>query len=575
MKTANRLAGETEWVLLFSALPVLGFAYVWNRYAVNIPFWDDLFVVENSLIPLQNSQSLGEKLRLWFGWYTQTEHRIIYNRLIFWLIYQAESLVNYRTAMVIGNLSLVGMAVYFFQLFQKLAFPARYFLPVPFLLFGLASYANQFWGMGALSNFTVILFVLGSLSFLVRKTPVSFGLAVLSALAATLTLGSGLLVWPVGLLLLFFQRRYSALLGWASLTAVTILFYTRGYVRPDWAPNPLQNAVNPVNILQTFAGFAGATFDILQPRQATFTGYELFGIEYHFSWLPVFLGSILIAFIAFRIFIQYVKSAFLGLKGPFRIPPFPPAALNLIGLLVFVLVTALAASVSRAGGDLSAVLNSKYKIYSILLTLGGYALWLMWMEGRAREWSFRLFMAFAVLWHVAGYTQYLPNVLNNRQALLADAMNFQQNGSWRFYPAGVVTRLANHHTTRIAEAGFYQLPTGPDLLPPDSTGQSLRRVELMEHPDYVLVAENTLPVPADPRQGRFLLLSRNSQRFFFPTTPRLTVWSQAILGQPFTSGFLSRIYTVNVPEGRYRLGLYDPATHTATPLDSYLTVRHD
>jgi hypothetical protein len=570
VKKGVRLEWQTAWVLAVSLLPVAGFAYVWNCYAVNIPFWDDLFVVENSLLPIRESHSLAEKLRYWFGWYTQTEHRIVYNRLIFWLIYKVQGVVDYRTAMIVGNLSLVGLSGYFFRLIRNLQLPIRYAMPAPFLLFGLASYANQFWGMGALSNFTVVFFVVVSLSFIVRESRFAFALAIFFALAATLTLGSGLLVWPVALLLLFFQRRYAALTAWTLLTALTVLLYLQGYVRPDWAPDPTRNALNPANILQNFTGFTGAVMDVLQPRQATFTGYELFGIEYRRSWVPLLFGAILSVFVAFRIFILCVKPTYLAFLGRWQGQKTNASMLSLVGLLLFVLITALAAALSRAGGDLSAVVNSKYKIYSILLTLGGYGLLLL-NVGKMREWVFRGFLGFAVCWHLAGYAQYLPNVLNTRQALLADAANFTENGSWRFYPAGIVTRLANQHTTRIGRAGFYQLPR----IAADAVTGSQRPalpVEVQYFSEYIGVGENTLPPPTDWRSVRLLVLRDESKAFYFPTTPRLAGRAQAFLGQAFSPGFLSRIYRANLPAGRYRLTLYEPATATCTPLDSSVTV---
>lgn len=568
MKSRTFSANETPWVLALSLLPVLGFAYVWNRYAVNIPFWDDLFVVENSLIPLRDSPSGREKLQYLLGWYTQTEHRIVYNRLVFWLIYTLEGAVNFRTAMVIGNLSLVGIAVFFCRLFRNLRLPARYFLPVPFLLFGLASYANQFWGMGSLSNFTVLFFVLASLYFLVKPTISSFVWSIFFALAATLTLGSGLLVWAVGLVVLFFQRRFAAVTGWALLTALTIAVYLHGYVRPDWSPDPLKNALNPLNVLKAFAGFAGSTFDGLQPRQAMFTGYELFGIEYTPSGLPLLAGTVLVGFAGYQLLIRLVWPTFLALTGKSREAVAPGPFLVLSGLLVFVLITALAAALNRAGGDLSAVLNSKYKINSILLTLGCYALLLLILEKKVREWAFRAFLAFAVVWHAAGYAQYLPNILNTRQALVADAMNFRENGSWLFYPAGVVTELANRHTARIGKTGFYRLPELGNVRGADSlaTKKILLNLEIEKYPNFIRLAERDSPVPADARQGNFVLLKRGERSYYFPTTPRLAGWGRAMTGTLFTNGFLARIFTQNLPPARYRLYRYSAADNRTVDL---------
>lgn len=557
------------WVILLGILPVIGFCWVWNRFAVNIPFWDDLFVVENSLLPIERSTSLLEKLRYWFGWYTQTEHRIVYNRLVFWVIRAVEETISYRTAMVIGNLSLVGMGLLFLKLFRQLGFPSKYWLPVPFLLFGLASYYNQFWGMGSVSNFTVVWFVLLVLYFSVRPTRAAFALAAVFALAATLTLASGLLVWAVGLVLLFFQRRYTALTVWALMTAVAVTLYVQGYVRPDWAPDPLQNAFRLSGALRNFTGFLGATFDLLQPRQATFVGYELFGIEHRPSLLPILTGAGLLVFGTYALVTRVLWSIGLhfSLKKEGEVVGEP--LLVLAGVLGFVFITALAAALNRAGGDLSAVVNSKYKIYSILTVITCYALGLWMARGSLREWLFRAGMLFAVLWHGVGYVQYLPNVLNTRQALRADAVNFQMNGSWRFYPAGIVTELANRHTATIERAGFVRLPEAFAL---QKKIPSTLRIKNENHPDYLLLTEETLAPPSDVGKGRFVVLSADSANFVFPTSPRLAPWWQAPLGRLYRAGMTCRVSKVNLPAGRYRLSIFDETAGILQQTDQFVSL---
>lgn len=572
MSTSKSLYVHWRWVLLVSLLPVFGFAYTWNRFAVNIPFWDDLFVIENSVLPINQAAELTEKLRYFFGWYTQTEHRIVYNRLLFWFLHAFQGEVNYRTAMVVGNLSLLGLSLFYFRLFVILRLPLRYALPGPFLFFGLASYANQFWGMGSLSNFTVLLFVVSCLWFLVHEATQSFCLAVLFALAASLTLGSGLLVWAVGLLLLFFQRRYAALTAWIILTAATILVYIQGYVRPDWAPDPLTNALNPLSILKAFTGFLGSVFDVFQPRQAVFTGYELFGIEYQFSSLPLVAGALLIGFVLYQLWTRLVlptAKTFFGSEPK----PIPSRGFLLVaGILLFFLVTALAAALNRAGGDLSAVLNSKYKINAICFTLTAYALSLFTLKGRWREWGFRFFLAFSVLWHLAGYVQYLPNVLNTRNALLADAQNFRLGGSWRFYPPGIVTQLANRHTKTIEQAGYYRVP---DILytaaivekPVDAP------VNVVEKPGYLLLEEKRRFTPTEYSNPYFLLLENGPLRLCFPSSSRLNSWSKTAFGQLFGTGFAARLYTLNCPPGSYQLTLYDPVTKQLFPLKQPIQIQ--
>src|SRR5205823_6463260 len=145
---------------------------------------------------------------------------IVYDRLITWLDFSLFGKLNYRHLMVVGNLSLVGLLAIFGLVFGRtlsldnknlvsqysfsLTDCLIYLPPVAFLLLNLSQWENMFWGMAALQNFTVVLWIVGAIYVLSFTQNLPF--ALLMAIAATLTSGNGILIWPIGFVILFHQR---------------------------------------------------------------------------------------------------------------------------------------------------------------------------------------------------------------------------------------------------------------------------------------------------------------------------------------------------------------------------------
>jgi len=106
-----------------------------------------------------------------------------------------------------------------------------YYCPVVFLFFSLVQYGNTIWGYQI--AWFIIEICLAACILLLDRVILTWG-ALVGALALAVV-GSyssvqGLLIWPTGLILLYFRRRQSPyIIAWISVAFLTTLFYFRGY----------------------------------------------------------------------------------------------------------------------------------------------------------------------------------------------------------------------------------------------------------------------------------------------------------------------------------------------------------
>ena len=132
--TKNILA---TFLILF---PVIVFYLVFQKYAVNIPHWDD-FAIRNTLAQMLETDSFSEKLKLLFS--QHNEHRILLTRLSAWFVYLLQGTLNLKSLMFIGFLALVGLLVIFFQVSKKYKSPLLAFVPVSFILFNIGLFDGK------------------------------------------------------------------------------------------------------------------------------------------------------------------------------------------------------------------------------------------------------------------------------------------------------------------------------------------------------------------------------------------------------------------------------------------------
>ncbi|WP_224248618.1 hypothetical protein [Hyalangium gracile] len=276
---------EARWVryALFLALGLpaflpLNFVY---RFGVNVPFWDQW-----EFVPLLVSFHEGH-LTLAELTAQHNEHRLFFPRLIM-LGLAALTRYNALAEMYLNVGLLLALGAVLLQAHVR-AFGASNrsllaFLPVPWLVFTFRQSENLVWGWQLQITLCVLCGVV-SLRLLegVRGLGARWAGAAAAAFVATFSFGSGLALWPVGLIALLWQGRregrtpWRAVLGWVLAAALAYGLFAWGFQRPGHHPEPQAFLKKPVDsVLFMLATLGSVTSDTF-PTAVAFGALLLVG----------------------------------------------------------------------------------------------------------------------------------------------------------------------------------------------------------------------------------------------------------------------------------------------------------
>ena len=181
--------------IILGVIPIVFFVlYVW-QYTINVPFLDDNLYYTKAVVDVNKSQSLSEAFWIFMRQHTITEHKTPVSRLAAYLIYKITGTLNFFTFAQIGNLTLFGILFLFWRFFQKHAWNIAYFLPIPFLLFQMQTYENQFWMGCAWLYYPIGLWQMVTFYFLSYQKPRYFLYAMFSAVFVTFIFSNGMFVF--------------------------------------------------------------------------------------------------------------------------------------------------------------------------------------------------------------------------------------------------------------------------------------------------------------------------------------------------------------------------------------------
>jgi hypothetical protein len=209
-----------SWLAIL--LPVGIFFAVFSWFTVNAPINDDFSAILGFINSYISTPSFEGKLKLLLE--QANEHRIVYDRIWTIISYKVFHAIDFNFLSLIGNLSLIGIAILYFNKFRRLGKPLYLFIPITVLLFNFASWENITFAMAGLSNFTVFLFMLLSLHFLTANkanNKTTLLLSILFLFFALFTQGGALSLVPVSIFILIYKKQYKNL--WIYLTLVVII----------------------------------------------------------------------------------------------------------------------------------------------------------------------------------------------------------------------------------------------------------------------------------------------------------------------------------------------------------------
>ena len=385
--------------ILFLLIPIVSFWYLFSKYALNAPLWDDFALIDFVIKLHSQPLSFVDKLGLFFA--QHNAHRIVYDRVVVYLIYFFSGKLNFVWMMFVGNISLMGLLLVLYKNLKTSSLNLWYFVPIPFLLLSLQGYENTFWGMAALQNYSVLCWVAAALYCICNNRSLKW--AMFFAVLATFTSGNGMFVFIIGTLVLWIQQaKPKALMAWLLLGTASIFLYF-------WHYNRLPQEVLSAKFIINFFSFLGAAF---ADGSANYK-------------IPLGIGLLMFLGITFLFFQDVVFSK--NESGKWQIS-FGQSKLFIYSFIAFLMVSALLVATSHKEGlPMEETLVSRYKIYAHLLMI---CLYLLLIERqKIKQKVLYGTLIFAVVFNAYAHFQSFEEMAYRRRDASVSAFNFKYNGS--------------------------------------------------------------------------------------------------------------------------------------------------
>lgn len=400
---SNTWMSSRWWYTLASA----GIAYYLLtviRLADNAPKFDDINDVFGFFKTLALARTPLQTVGAFF--YPNNEHITLVNHLVYFAQQQLFGEIRFYPLILVGHCIIIATACLLGAVINNARRPF-YFAAITIGYLNLYYWDSSFKAMTAISNQAVILFAVATFFSLIRFRQIS--LALLFAYLATFSQANGMLVWPLGLLALMMDQhwksarwRYTSIWIIAATAAIVIFAYVHHVYS---APSPvtaemvfLQWQKFPaLPLLSTFAFLGSMAF---APPQAMLA-------------IGVGAGALVV----------YI---WLAVRHPDR---------NRLALVIafFLLASAVTAGALRgmAYGDVSTVLDSRYKMYSVAFVLLALALWCDQTSRPLRRPVLAAALLITSLYlHASGYQQ-VPAIQQQAQQFGESYRNWLVDGDFR------------------------------------------------------------------------------------------------------------------------------------------------
>ena len=261
-------------------LPGIITSFYINRFAVNVPFWDAWSFVR----VLQAYTEGGNWLSI--IWEPAQAHRLFFPKLIFLLLAQFTDW-NVVTQMYVSHLLAWGSLLILFLLYQKTIGGSLWgFVPVAWLVFSLGQWENILWGW----QVSIYLQVFSFLITIFFLTSQRIFWAIIFGIVSSYSFLNGLLIWPIGMLVLIAMRTKKwFLVAWFFSSVLVIGFYFTNYT---FGETQFPESVNVLEFVTFFLANIGAPLGGVELMLSTVMGIFVILILLRISWRKWQYGQI-------------------------------------------------------------------------------------------------------------------------------------------------------------------------------------------------------------------------------------------------------------------------------------------
>ena len=329
------------------ALPAVLLYSILLSQASDLPIYDDYRLLLGFVNEMVGINTLSAKASYFLG-AQHNEYKLFFAHGLVWLQFVALGHLNMKLLCAIGNGFVLFLGILLWKMFlpkyKNIASQLVYFIPVSWLLFQLQYIETLNWATGSMQNLPVLFFSLGAIYLLVQATNREYFGALVFLVLAIASSGNGLLVIPIGVLILALDRRYGHLLPWLVVSAGCLAAYAYRYnIMSSQSPvHPsILSAVTGLRPLFVIAFIGNAA---AFPIRAGFLGVS--------ALLCPFLGIVLCTFFFYLVRRGYCR------RNPL-----------VCYCVLLLLLTAAGAAGLRSELGLMQSLTSRYGIYSALLLI--------------------------------------------------------------------------------------------------------------------------------------------------------------------------------------------------------------
>ena len=254
------------------AVPVIGYLALLRHYQMNALIgdqWYDVPVIRASYSHFPDWTSL---------WGLHNGNRILFPNLI--VVALAHTVhFNIEVEQYLGALMLLAATALFIFSHKRRSphTPMLFYCPIAFLTLSLTQWQNTLWGF-QMAWYLVLLSLAATIALLDRPTLTlpTFVAAAVVAVVGSYSSTQGLLIWPVGLLLLYLRGRPKwTILSWIAVAAATAALYFYNFTVPGRADSPRNALGHPWTAIKFYVYALGEVVGVpwkngVPPNQAVY-----------------------------------------------------------------------------------------------------------------------------------------------------------------------------------------------------------------------------------------------------------------------------------------------------------------
>ncbi len=325
-------------------LPVVGYLWYVGYYSVNVPTgdeWSDIWVVKDTWTRLDWSAL----------WAPHNEDRIFFPNVVVVVLAHTVHL-NIRAEELLSAVMLVAATALLIWAYKRRSpsTPWIYCCPVAILALSVVQWGNALWGF-QLAWYLVLLSLavaivcvdVGSLTWL----PLTGAIA--AAIVGSFSCVQGLLIWPIGLILMYHrQRPPRVVVIWVACAIATVVLYYHHFQKMAVGAKPDYSLEHPLAAIKYFLFLVGDVVGLqVTGRQPANLAVMLFGL-------------VIVVLALFTLVVYGIRRDPRGGR---------PLGLSLI---CFGLGFALVTTEGRAHFGTAQASASRYTTYDLLILIGMY-----------------------------------------------------------------------------------------------------------------------------------------------------------------------------------------------------------